>query len=134
MSDNEMKSPLAHQVGGEHYKSAYQPIEFITTFKLLMIEGNLVKYITRHYKKNGKEDLEKAYHYLTLGDTFNCYWLAPKNISRSFFIEELNRYAKDNNITELEYSVIYECLIGDRDYGMRVLRSLIDNYDDYYKK
>nr|DAS42017.1 MAG TPA: nucelotide kinase [Caudoviricetes sp.] len=134
MSDNEMKSPLAHQVGGEHYKSAYQPIEFITTFKLLMIEGNLVKYITRHYKKNGKEDLEKAYHYLTLGDTFNCYWLAPKNISRSFFIEELNRYAKDNNITELEYSVIYECLIGDRDYGMRVLRSLIDNYDEYYKR
>ena len=129
-----MKSPLAHQVGGEHYKSAYQPIEFITTFKLLMIEGNLVKYITRHYKKNGKEDLEKAYHYLTLGDTFNCYWLAPKNISRSFFIEELNRYAKDNDITELEYSVIYEYLIGDRDYGMRVLRSLIDNYDDYYKK
>lgn len=129
-----MKSPLAHQVGGEHYKSAYQPIEFITTFKLLMIEGNLVKYITRHYKKNGKEDLEKAYHYLTLGDTFNCYWLAPKNISRSFFIEELNRYAKDNNITELEYSVIYECLIGDRDYGMRVLRSLIDNYDEYYKR
>ena len=134
MSDNEMKSPLAHQVGGEHYKSAYQPIEFITKFKLLMIEGNLVKYITRHYKKNGKEDLEKAYHYLTLGDTFNCYWLAPKNISRSFFIEELNRYAKDNNITELEYSVIYECLIGDRDYGMRVLRTLIDNYDEYYKK
>lgn len=129
-----MKSPLEHQVGGEHYKSAYQPIEFITTFKLLMIEGNLVKYITRHYKKNGKEDLEKAYHYLTLGDTFNCYWLAPKNISRSFFIEELNRYAKDNNITELEYSVIYECLIGDRDYGMRVLRSLIDNYDEYYKR
>ena len=129
-----MKSPLAHQVGGEHYKSAYQPIEFITTFKLLMIEGNLVKYITRHYKKNGKEDLEKAYHYLTLGDTFNCYWLAPKNISRSFFIEELNRYAKDNNITELEYNVIYECLIGDRDYGMRVLRSLIDNYDEYYKR
>ena len=134
MSDNEMKSPLAHQVGGEHYKSAYQPIEFITKFKLLMIEGNLVKYITRHYKKNGKEDLEKAYHYLTLGDTFNCYWLAPKNISRSFFIEELNRYAKDNNITELEYSVINECLIGDRDYGMRVLRSLIDNYDEHYKK
>ena len=129
-----MKSPLAHQVGGEHYKSAYQPIEFITRFQLLMIEGNLVKYITRHYKKNGKEDLEKAYHYLTLGDTFNCYWLVPKNISRSFFIEELNRYAKDNNITELEYSVIYECLIGDRDYGMRVLGSLINNYDDYYKK
>ena len=134
MSDNEMKSPLAHQVGGEHYKSAYQPIEFITRFQLLMIEGNLVKYITRHYKKNGKEDLEKAYHYLTLGDTFNCYWLAPKNISRSFFIEELNRYANANNITELEYSVIYECLIGDRNYGMRVLRTLIDNYDEYYKK
>lgn len=134
MSDNEMKSPLAHQVGGEHYKSAYQPIEFITRFQLLMIEGNLVKYITRHYKKNGKEDLEKAYHYLTLGDTFNCYWLAPKNTSRSLFNEELNRYANANNITELEYSVIYECLIGDRNYGKRVLRSLIDNYDEYYKR
>ena len=134
MSDNEMKSPLAHQVGGEHYKSAYQPIEFITTFKLLMIEGNLVKYITRHYKKNGKEDLEKAYHYLTLRNNLQCYWSLPSNLSRDFFIEELNRYAKDNNITELEYSVIYEGLIGDRNYGKRVLRTLIDNYEEYYKR
>ncbi len=134
MSDNKTKSPLATQIGGDHYKSAYQPIEFITRFRLLKIEGDLVKYITRHCKKNGKEDLEKAYHYLTLGNQFECLWKLPENMSRSFFNEELNRYAKENNITELEYSVIYECLMGDRDYGMRVLRSLIDNYDEHYKK
>ena len=134
MSDSKTKSPLATQIGGDHYKSAYQPIEFITRFRLLKIEGDLVKYITRHYKKNGKEDLEKAYHYLTLGNQFECLWKLPENMSRSFFNEELNRYAKENNITELEYSVIYECLMGDRDYGMRVLRNLIDNYDEYYKK
>lgn len=134
MSDNETKSPLAHQIGGDHYKSAYQPIEFITRFRLLKIEGDLVKYITRHYKKNGKEDLEKAYHYLTLGNQFECLWKLPENMSRSFFNEELNRYAKENNITELEYSVIYECLMGYRDYGMSVLKGLIDNYDEYYKR
>ena len=40
--------------------------EFINGNKLLFAEGNAIKYIVRHSKKNGKEDLEKAKHYIDM--------------------------------------------------------------------
>lgn len=55
------------QVGGSHYKDLkIQPIEYIHANGLDYFEGNIVKYITRHRKKNGKQDLEKAKHYIDL--------------------------------------------------------------------
>jgi hypothetical protein len=55
------------QVGGDHYKScAIQPIEYIHKNGLGYFEGNVVKYITRHKQKNGKQDLLKAKHYIDL--------------------------------------------------------------------
>jgi hypothetical protein len=55
------------QVGGDHYKSmAIQPSEFIYRNNLGWHEGNAIKYICRHKMKNGKQDLDKAIHYLEL--------------------------------------------------------------------
>lgn len=55
------------QVGGNHYKDLkIQPIEYIHANGLDYFEGNVIKYITRHRKKNGKQDLEKAKHYIDL--------------------------------------------------------------------
>jgi hypothetical protein len=55
------------QIGGDHYKTAgIQPIEYIQANGLNFCEGNAVKYITRHRKKGGKQDLEKALHYLQM--------------------------------------------------------------------
>ena len=55
------------QVGGSHYSSmAIQPVEFITKNKIPFIEGSVIKYVCRHEKKNGKQDLEKAIHFLQL--------------------------------------------------------------------
>jgi hypothetical protein len=60
-------SALDKQISGDHYKSCgIQPIEYIHANGLDYFEGNAVKYITRHRKKNGKADLEKAIHYLEL--------------------------------------------------------------------
>ena len=59
--------PSATQVGGSHYKDmAIQPIDFIHANDLGYMEGCAIKYICRHGKKNGKQDLEKAIHYLQL--------------------------------------------------------------------
>ncbi len=67
MFPGEQKSPLTTQVGGSHYKdSVIQPIQFIQANNLSFCEGNAVKYITRHRKKGGRQDLEKAIHYLQL--------------------------------------------------------------------
>lgn len=55
------------QVGGNHYKDLkIQPIEYIHANGLDYFEGNVIKYITRHRRKNGKQDLEKAKHYIDL--------------------------------------------------------------------
>ena len=58
-----MKS-LKKQVGGKHYKDMkIQPWEIIEQHNLNYWEGNVIKYLLRN-KKNRKEDLKKAIHYL----------------------------------------------------------------------
>ena len=55
------------QVGGNHYKDmAIQPSEFINKNRILFAEGNAIKYICRHINKGGKQDLEKAKHYIDM--------------------------------------------------------------------
>ena len=55
------------QIGGSHYKKMkIQPSEFVIENELLFPEGNVIKYICRHRYKNGKEDLEKAVHFIEM--------------------------------------------------------------------
>ena len=54
-------------VGGNHYESnSIQPIDFILANHLDWNEANAVKYICRHRRKNGAEDVRKAIHYLEM--------------------------------------------------------------------
>ena len=52
------------QVDGDHYKLEIQPWDYITLNRLGYLEGNIIKYVTRHKNKNGAKDLEKAKHYI----------------------------------------------------------------------
>lgn len=55
------------QVGGSHYnKYKVQPIEFIMENNIPFAEANVIKYTMRHKDKNGRQDIEKAIHYLQL--------------------------------------------------------------------
>ena len=61
------QSEWSKQVGGNHYKSMkIQPAQFALENKLDYCQANAIKYICRHEYKNGKEDLEKAKHYIDL--------------------------------------------------------------------
>ena len=61
-----MKS-LKKQIGGSHYQSfVIQPAEFINKNRLLFAEANAIKYICRHSKKGGIQDIDKAIHYLEM--------------------------------------------------------------------
>lgn len=58
---------LSIQVGGNHYKDCeIQPIEYIHANKLDFIQGNIVKYVSRHKRKNKDEDIKKIIHYALL--------------------------------------------------------------------
>jgi hypothetical protein len=63
-----MKKQLKNkQIGGKHYKSlSIEPMEYIYRNDIPFIEGNIIKYISRHRFKNGKEDLLKAKHYINI--------------------------------------------------------------------
>ena len=68
---NQMKkinmSALDIQISGDHYKNMkIQPVEFITANDIPFLEGNVIKYVSRHASKNGLADIEKAIHYLEL--------------------------------------------------------------------
>ena len=53
------------QVGGSHYKDCkIQPVEYIVGNDLTFLEGNIIKYITRHRRKGeGRKVIEKVIHY-----------------------------------------------------------------------
>jgi hypothetical protein len=63
-----MKSNASEiQIGGNHYKEMkIQPIEYNFYNNIPYLEGNVIKYVTRHKYKNGKEDLLKARHYIDI--------------------------------------------------------------------
>ena len=65
--DESWDDPLTAQVGGSHYKDlAIQPVEYITANNLSYLQGSVIKYVTRYQNKNGKEDLEKAIHFIKM--------------------------------------------------------------------
>ena len=61
-----MINPLDKQEGGSHYDLPIQPLEYIHANQLGYIEGNIIKYATRHRNKNGAEDIKKIIHYCEL--------------------------------------------------------------------
>lgn len=64
---NEAAAALKVQVGGGHYKDyKIQPVEFCHANDVPFLEGNVIKYVMRHRKKNGRQDLEKAKHFIDL--------------------------------------------------------------------
>lgn len=55
------------EVGGTHYEQMkIEPVDYIMANNMNFLEGNVIKYVTRHRLKNGKQDIEKAIDYLKL--------------------------------------------------------------------
>jgi hypothetical protein len=58
---------LAVQIGGGHYKDfKIQPVEYIYANNIPFLEGNVIKYTSRHKSKNKAADIKKAIHCLEL--------------------------------------------------------------------
>lgn len=57
---------LDTQIGGDHYDMPIQPVEFSIKNGLGFAEGCVVKYISRHRRKGGLQDLLKAKYYVQI--------------------------------------------------------------------
>lgn len=52
------------QIGGEHYRAPVQHWDWVTDNEICYLGGCATKYATRWENKNGRQDLEKADHYV----------------------------------------------------------------------
>ena len=65
--DSNSNSSYDKQIGGSHYQGfVIQPSQFVIENKMLFPEGSAIKYICRHSKKDGKQDLLKAIHFIEM--------------------------------------------------------------------
>ena len=123
-----MGKEICKQVGGSHYQSDYQPLDLILKYNLNFIQGSVIKYVTRHRRKNKEEDLLKALSLCETGlnfDKFNLkcfidrkdiYDYCQKNELNSYLyeiviIDILSKYYQDaidkiKAIIEIEYGTI----------------------------
>ena len=93
------------QIGGKHYKTQYEHWDFVLMVGMGYLEGCTTKYVARHRKKNGLEDLEKALHYLDkLIET-------PVDIHRRLHIEQIEqeviKFAETNELQYAEEKYIF---------------------------
>lgn len=88
-----MSNPLDKQEGGSHYNLPIQPLEYIHANRLGYIEGNIIKYATRHRDKNGAEDIKKIIHYCEL--LLELEYAESKEESRGEPIASEHRESKD---------------------------------------
>lgn len=48
----------------KHYTQGIEPLDYIESWDMGFVQGNVIKYVTRYKYKGGKEDLLKAEFYL----------------------------------------------------------------------
>ena len=99
-----MEKEICKQVGGSHYQSDYQPLNLILKYNLNFIQGSVIKYVTRHRRKNKEEDLLKALSLCETGLKFDKYVFFYNDVSN-----EVYDYCKKNELN----SCLYENLVID---------------------
>ena len=58
---------ISDNINPNHYlRFKITPTQYIVENNLSFLEGNVIKYVTRHRFKNGKEDIKKAIRYLEM--------------------------------------------------------------------
>lgn len=99
------------QHGGDHYRSALQHWDLCVNYRISYLEAAATKYVTRHRKKAGRLDLDKADHYtakalelatpadIQVGDVY-------ANLSKGVPIHVVQAFAQANGLTALETLVV----------------------------
>lgn len=120
-----MEEQLKTQVGGNHYAILQmQPVDFIVRAKLSYIQGNIVKYLSRYKYKNGKQDLEKAWHYANLAIELNSMGPTVRMVGLAY------SYCRANDFSATVTNVIVSCVQDDYYASIRYIKKLIkDEYE-----
>ena len=96
-----MGKEICKQIGGSHYQSDYQPLNLILKYNLNFIQGSIIKYVTRHRRKNKEEDLLKALSLCETGLNFDKY-----NFICSVDRKDIDDYCQKNELNSYLYEIV----------------------------
>lgn len=95
-------SALDTQVGGDHYtRMKIQPMEFSVKNGLNPLQHTIIKYISRHRFKNGRQDVEKVIHTIDL-----ALEIMPSFKSSTYKRRATKQYAEANNMQADDSAVV----------------------------
>jgi len=123
-----------YQIGGTHYKSKYEHWDLVADTEMGYLEGCVTKYISRHKKKHGLIDLQKAKHYLTkLIETCEYHRAHRKNIYVGAAFGNVDYFCQVNKIGNDERRVMKLVaawqLKNDLEQALDALQQLIERYE-----
>lgn len=98
------QTALSAQHGGTHYKGmGIQPIEFAVANDYDAAAFSTLKYISRHARKNGAEDLNKGLHFVQIRLELICKIGILTAASDEIPVGE---YCRSNDLPELESAIL----------------------------
>ena len=116
-----MGKEICKQIGGNHYKSDYQPLNLILKYNLNFIQGSVIKYVTRHRRKNKEEDLLKALSLCETGLNFDKYNFLYYDVNNDVY-----DYCKKNELNSYLYEkVIIDILKKDYQDAINNIKAII---------
>lgn len=136
--------PNARQVAGNHYEAEYQHWDFVIQWNVPYLPAQVTKYLTRHKRKNGREDLEKAIHYAEkMLDLRLSGWKRFVHAARNWHIagvpdlgdvrmtatmyEDFRRFVRANDLDAAQQGLMWlACTNGDPAQLLNGLRSYME--------
>lgn len=112
------------QVAGTHYRTEFQHWDLVVSAKMGYFEGQISKYVTRHRKKNGLQDVEKALHFARKAFELAFHGkLAPRMEPIEAAIVLFDDYAHANDLNVIESTIVRRVA---QWYGPKDLRDVIN--------
>lgn len=111
------------QVGGSHYGGGeYQHWDYAHDAKLHGLTWTATKYVGRARKKNGKEDLEKALHYIDKAEELRIV-----GSTATYRVGAFWRYVTSNDLTMLEAQATWYMQEGEWEQARAAVNALIQS-------
>lgn len=124
------------QVGGTHYAGKVQHWDYVNgALRGRYFEGNITKYVTRHEKKNGRQDVQKAVHYTEkLYELYKQRATLPmRPMGDANFPHMLTAFLDDAKLGELEERIVIQATLWSDEVQLlelvAMVKQLLARYD-----
>lgn len=125
--------PEKIQFDGNHYKGDTIPLhEFLSANNVPFLEGNAIKYVYRHGRKNKERDIAKAIHclQLILRDVYDKYLIGSELYTKEQYDELISQAKRESESKDTETTVIYT----DRGISIESESKKVSNRNVYVRK